>query len=137
MTEELWFIGQQITNGLVLGSVYTLLAMGFSLTFGVLGLINASHGHLYMIGAFTTFQVISWWFGPQPGVMAYIAALIISVSLVSVVGRAIYLLGIKPIWAGETWHPLLPRSRSRFFSRTSPSSSGQAPSPFKQTSPRE
>ena len=101
MTEELWFIGQQITNGLVLGSVYTLLAMGFSLTFGVLGLVNASHGHLYMIGAFTTFQVISWWFGPQPGVMAYIAALIISVSLVSVVGRAIYLLGIKPIWGGR------------------------------------
>jgi branched-chain amino acid transport system permease protein len=107
MTDQLWFVGQQITNGLVLGSVYTLLAMGFSLTFGVLGLVNASHGHLYMIGAFTTFQVISWWFGPQPGVMAYIAALITSVFLVSVVGGVIYLLGIKPIWGKGEVAPII------------------------------
>ena len=42
---------QQIVNGLTIGSVYALVAIGYSLVFGVLRLINFSNGSLYMLGA--------------------------------------------------------------------------------------
>lgn len=46
---------QQLANGLTLGSVYALLAIGFSLIFGVLNLVTFAHGEVYMIGAFAGF----------------------------------------------------------------------------------
>lgn len=46
---------QQVTNGLTLGSVYALLAIGFSLIFGVLNLVTFAHGEVYMMAAFAGF----------------------------------------------------------------------------------
>ena len=46
---------QQLTNGVVLGSVYALIAIGFTLTFGVLRLLNMAHGELYMLGAYMAY----------------------------------------------------------------------------------
>jgi branched-chain amino acid transport system permease protein len=43
---------QQLVNGLTLGSVYALIALGYSMVYGVLKLLNFAHGELYMIGAF-------------------------------------------------------------------------------------
>ena len=45
---------QQILNGLVLGSVYALVALGYTMVYGVLGLINFAHGEVVMIGALST-----------------------------------------------------------------------------------
>ncbi len=50
-------LGQQIVNGLVLGSMYALIAVGFTLYFGVLNLINLAHGALYMLGAFAALTI--------------------------------------------------------------------------------
>ena len=50
---------QQIVNALSLGSVYALFALGFTLVFGVLGVINLSHGAIFMIGAYAALQVVS------------------------------------------------------------------------------
>lgn len=50
---------QQIVNGLSLGSLYALVAVGFSLIYGVIRLVNFAHGDLMMIGAFTTFALIA------------------------------------------------------------------------------
>ena len=52
------FFLQQLTNGVVLGSVYALIAIGFTLTFGVLRLLNMAHGEIYMLGAFLTYLTI-------------------------------------------------------------------------------
>lgn len=49
---------QQLTNGIVLGSVYALIAIGFTLIFGVLRLLNMAHGELYMLGAFLGYLAI-------------------------------------------------------------------------------
>lgn len=49
---------QQVTNALTLGSVYALLAIGFSLIFGVLNLVTFAHGEVYMVGAFAGFFVL-------------------------------------------------------------------------------
>ena len=43
---------QQIINGVTLGSIYALIALGFTVTFGVLGLLNLAHGEIYMVGAY-------------------------------------------------------------------------------------
>jgi len=43
---------QQLINGLTLGSVYALLALGYTMVYGILGLINFAHGEIYMIGAY-------------------------------------------------------------------------------------
>ena len=50
---------QQVFNGLVLGSVYALVALGYTMVYGILGLINFAHGEIYMIGAFTALIVAS------------------------------------------------------------------------------
>jgi len=46
---------QQVINGLALGSVYALLALGYTMVYGIIQLINFSHGEIYMIGAFAGF----------------------------------------------------------------------------------
>src|SRR5215217_3304911 len=53
------FFVQELVNGLTLGSVYALIAIGFSLVYGILKLLNFAHGEVYMIGAFTGYGVLS------------------------------------------------------------------------------
>ena len=48
---------QQIINGLVLGSVYALVALGYTMVYGILGLINFAHGDVVMIGAMTAMTI--------------------------------------------------------------------------------
>ena len=50
---------QQIVNALSLGCVYALFALGFTLVFGVLGVINLSHGAIFMVGAYAALQVVT------------------------------------------------------------------------------
>jgi branched-chain amino acid transport system permease protein len=54
---------QTIVNGLTTGSLYALLALGYSMVYGVLKLLNFAHGDLYMIGAFVGYFVIQWFGG--------------------------------------------------------------------------
>jgi branched-chain amino acid transport system permease protein len=65
---------QQVVNGLTTGSLYALIALGYSMVYGVLKLLNFAHGDLYMLGAFIGYFVIQWFGGP--------AALTIPVPLV-------------------------------------------------------
>ncbi|MES1163166.1 MAG: branched-chain amino acid ABC transporter permease, partial [Rhizobacter sp.] len=50
---------QQLVNALSLGCVYALFALGFTLIFGVLGVINLSHGAVFMVGAYAALQVVT------------------------------------------------------------------------------
>ena len=43
---------QQLINGLTLGAVYGLIAIGYTMVYGIIGMINFAHGEIYMIGAF-------------------------------------------------------------------------------------
>jgi branched-chain amino acid transport system permease protein len=49
---------QQIVNGLVLGSTYTLIALGLTMIYGILGIVNWAHGELYMLGAFVGLYLV-------------------------------------------------------------------------------
>lgn len=49
---------QQVINGLVLGSMYALVALGYTMVYGIINLINFAHGEVLMVGALTAWSVI-------------------------------------------------------------------------------
>ena len=51
---------QQLLNGLFLGSVYALIALGYTMVYGVLRFINFAHGDVFMLGAFTGLYLHKW-----------------------------------------------------------------------------
>lgn len=59
---------QQILNGLVLGSIYAMIALGYTMVYGILSLINFAHGDVLMVGALTAYGVITFLQGVAPGI---------------------------------------------------------------------
>ena len=55
---------QELVNGLTQGGLYALVALGYSMVYGVLKLLNFAHGDLYMVGAFVGYLVLQWFGGP-------------------------------------------------------------------------
>ena len=55
---------QQLANGVMLGSTYALVAIGYTLVFGVLRLLHLAHGEVFMVGAFIGLQLVLWCLGP-------------------------------------------------------------------------
>ncbi|HYE01104.1 MAG TPA: branched-chain amino acid ABC transporter permease LivH, partial [Alphaproteobacteria bacterium] len=48
---------QQLINGLTLGAIYGLIAIGYTMVYGIIGMINFAHGDVFMVGAFTALIV--------------------------------------------------------------------------------
>src|SRR2546421_11217151 len=59
------FFFQELVNGITTGALYALVALGFTMVYGVLKLLNFAHGDLYMAGAYIGFFVIQWFGGPS------------------------------------------------------------------------
>lgn len=74
MASWLALLPQQMANGLVLGAVYALFALGYALIFGVLDILNLAHGAIFMIGAFIALQLVVGAGWPLP--LAFGAAII-------------------------------------------------------------
>ncbi len=85
------FLVQQLVNGLTLGSVYGLLAIGYSMVYGILKLLNFAHGEVYMMGAFAGYGVLIGLGGPDDPVVP-IAVLFLLMFLGGMLGSG--LLGI-------------------------------------------
>ena len=51
---------QQLINGLTLGSIYGLIAIGYTMVYGIIGMINFAHGDIFMIGAFIALIIVAW-----------------------------------------------------------------------------
>ena len=56
---------QTLVNGLVTGCLYALIALGYTMVYGVLKLLNFAHGDVYMVGAYIGYFVIQWFGGPN------------------------------------------------------------------------
>ncbi len=67
---------QQIINGLVLGSMYALIALGYTMVYGIINLINFAHGEVMMVGALTSWTAIGLMQQSMPGTSGYIILLI-------------------------------------------------------------
>ncbi|MFG5777653.1 branched-chain amino acid ABC transporter permease [Comamonas sp. J-3] len=67
---------QQIINGLVLGSMYALIALGYTMVYGIIQLINFAHGEVLMIGVLTSWSIIGWMQGAMPDTPGWIILLL-------------------------------------------------------------
>ena len=56
---DFYIIAQQIVNGLTLGSIYGLIAVGYTMVYGIIGMINFAHGDIYMVSAYLTAIIIA------------------------------------------------------------------------------
>ncbi len=88
-------------NGLVIGNIYALLAVGLALIFGVSNLINFAHGSVYTIGAYVGWAAITFLHTPLPLTM-----LIVFVAC-ALVGMAIERIGLRPLQGSARIAPLL------------------------------
>ena len=75
---------QQVINGLVLGSVYALVALGYTMVYGILGLINFAHGEVVMIGAMIALAVVSALLAASPDMNPFTMILIASAAAILV-----------------------------------------------------
>src|SRR6516165_807669 len=75
----------ELVNGLTQGGLYALVALGYSMVYGVLKLLNFAHGDLYMIGAFVGYFVLQWFGGPT-ALVAPVPIVLLCMFLVSSVG---------------------------------------------------
>lgn len=103
---------QQLVNGITLGSVYALIALGYSMVYGVLELINFAHGDVFMVGAFITLGVVNA-FGIVSGVSPIVAvgvliiALALSVAGCAVLGFSIEKIAYRPLRNAPRLAPLI------------------------------
>lgn len=82
------FFSQQLVNGLTLGGVYALIALGYTLIYGVLQLLNFAHGDVYMVGAFIGFFVMVGLGGPTSPVVP-VGVMILAMFLVAMIGSGV------------------------------------------------
>jgi len=94
------FIIQNILNAMQWGSFYALIALGYTLVYGVLRLINFAHGDIFMVGAYISFFVATFLIGPIAGfspLMAFIITVPLTMALTSLVGVTLERIAYRPL----------------------------------------
>jgi branched-chain amino acid transport system permease protein len=99
---------QQIINGLVQGSVYALVALGYTMVYGILGLINFAHGEVVMVGAMVALTVLQTLlaaaFSP---VLAVLCSLMLAVAACMALGYGIERIAYRPLRNAPRLAPLI------------------------------
>ncbi|MDO5103258.1 MAG: high-affinity branched-chain amino acid ABC transporter permease LivH [Lautropia sp.] len=102
MSEQLPQIIQQIFNGLSLGAIYALIAIGYTMVYGIIGMINFAHGEIYMIGAYVGLITLSA-IGTQSGLpVPLLIALMLAVAMAvtAVYGISVERIAYRPVRGG-------------------------------------
>lgn len=90
---------QQLVNGLALGSIYALIALGYTMVYGVLRFINFAHSDVLMLGAYSAFFLAPFaerMFGPQ-SIAGALAIIVIAAAICAVIGVLIEFLAYRPL----------------------------------------
>jgi len=90
---------QQLFNGLSLGAVYALIAIGYTMVYGIIGMINFAHGDIYMVGAYVGLVTLTA-IGTQTGIPApflIAAMLVVAVSVTGIYGFAVERVAYRPV----------------------------------------
>ena len=89
---------QQIINGLTIGSIYALIALGYTMVYGILRLINFAHGDIYMLGAYCGYFIAQWMgFGAEPSLASLAVTLVGSMIAAALIGMAIERFAYRPV----------------------------------------
>lgn len=101
---------QQIVNGLVLGSMYALIALGYTMVYGIINLINFAHGDVMMVGALTAYSVFKLMEHVAPGIAPWLVimlAVIIAMIATSVLNYFIERIAYRPLRNAPKLAPLI------------------------------
>ena len=117
------FFLQQTINGLTLGSVYALLALGYSMVYGILKLLNFAHGEVYMFGAFAGYGVLTVLGGSSAPVLPVWLLIFLmfvgAVSVSSAIGVGLERFAYRPLRESTRIAPLISAVGASFFLQAS------------------
>jgi branched-chain amino acid transport system permease protein len=113
------FFLQELVNGVTNGALYALVALGFSMVYGVLKLLNFAHGDLYMVGAFIGYFVIQWFGGPTalkiPVPLLLLIMFVLAAGVVGGLGVVIERFAYRPLRDAPRIAPLITAIGVSFF----------------------
>ena len=101
---------QQLINGLTLGSIYGLIAIGYTMVYGILGMINFAHGDVFMVSSFIAliaFLILTTLFGFIPGVVMLLLVLLISMAFTALINWTIERVAYRPLRHSFRLAPLI------------------------------
>ncbi|SHM12364.1 amino acid/amide ABC transporter membrane protein 1, HAAT family [Roseibium suaedae] len=112
LNNDMEYFLQQLINGVTLGSIYGLIAIGYTMVYGIIGMINFAHGDIFMVGAFISLILIVA-LGVTASmplallILALIAILIVSMALTSVWGWTVERIAYRPLRGSFRLAPLI------------------------------
>lgn len=101
---------QQLINGLTLGSIYGLIAIGYTMVFGIIGMVNFAHGDVFMLSAFIAlifFLMLTTWLGMGSVILALLIVLVVAMVLTAMWGWAIERMAYRPLRGSFRLAPLI------------------------------
>ena len=101
---------QQLINGITLGSIYGLIAIGYTMVYGIIGMVNFAHGDVFMVSVFialVTLLILTGWLGVGPIVLALLIVLIVAMIFTSIVNWVIERVAYRPLRGSFRLAPLI------------------------------
>jgi branched-chain amino acid transport system permease protein len=101
---------QQLINGVTLGSVYALVALGYTMVYGIIGLINFAHGEVVMIGAMVSLTVVTALLGaqvPLPFFAIVLAGLLVAIAVCMAIAFGMERIAYRPLRKAPRLAPLI------------------------------
>src|SRR5271155_2116871 len=100
---------QQLINGITLGSIYGLIAIGYTMVYGIIGMINFAHGDVFMVGAFLALIAFLALVavGVRAGPVALLIVLLVSMGLTALYGWTIERIAYRPLRQSFRLAPLI------------------------------
>jgi branched-chain amino acid transport system permease protein len=101
---------QQLINGITLGSIYGLIAIGYTMVFGIIGMVNFAHGDVFMVSAFialVAFLILTTWIGIGSVALALLIVLVVAMVLTSLVNWTIERVAYRPLRGSFRLAPLI------------------------------
>src|SRR4030088_610921 len=101
---------QQLINGITLGSIYGLIAIGYTMVFGIIGMVNFAHGDVFMVSTFISvvaFLILTLWLGMTSVALALVIVLVVAMIFTSLVNWTIERVAYRPLRGSFRLAPLI------------------------------
>ena len=101
---------QQLINGITLGSIYGLIAIGYTMVFGIIGMVNFAHGDVFMVSAFIAliaFLIVTTWLGITSVALALLIMLVAAMLFTSLINWVIERVAYRPLRGSFRLAPLI------------------------------
>ena len=101
---------QQLINGITLGSIYGLIAIGYTMVFGIIGMVNFAHGDVFMVSAFIAliaYLILTTWLGISSIVLDLFVVLIVAMAFTSLINWVIERVAYRPLRGSFRLAPLI------------------------------